>query len=103
MAHDKALVLFLCFMIPQAAMAADASLKICNFDQIYQLGDSSSDTGNYILETSNLTAFPCANPPYGETFFKNVTGRCSDGLLVIDYIGRFNAACFISGIILCWC
>nr|GME16799.1 acetylajmalan esterase-like [Ipomoea batatas] len=96
MANEKALVLFICFMILQAAMAAAADLKSCKFDQIYQLGDSTSDTGNYILETSNLTAFPCAHPPYGETFFKKVTGRCSDGLLMIDYIAKAAGLPFLN-------
>ncbi|XP_031114780.1 acetylajmalan esterase-like [Ipomoea triloba] len=97
MANNKALVLFICFMILQAAaMASHPNLKSCKFDQIYQLGDSTSDTGNYILETSNLTAFPCAHPPYGETYFKNVTGRCSDGRLMIDYIAKAAGLPFLN-------
>lgn len=60
-------------------------LKTCMFDSIYQLGDSFSDTGNLIRENP---AFPFSRLPYGETFFKNATGRCSNGLLMIDYIGE---------------
>ncbi|KAF3454538.1 hypothetical protein FNV43_RR04986 [Rhamnella rubrinervis] len=58
-------------------------LKACNFNAIYQLGDSLADTGNLILENP---ASPIGRLPYGETFFKKPTGRSSDGLLMIDYI-----------------
>ncbi|OMP01259.1 14-3-3 protein [Corchorus olitorius] len=53
------------------------------FDAIYQLGDSVADTGNFIREYP-LSSF--ARLPYGQTFFKHATGRCSNGLLMIDYI-----------------
>ncbi|KAK3016074.1 hypothetical protein RJ639_005669 [Escallonia herrerae] len=57
----------------------------CEFHQIYQLGDSISDTGNLIREPAGArTAF--AHLPYGETFFGNATGRCSNGQLMIDFI-----------------
>ncbi|XVF36674.1 hypothetical protein REPUB_Repub19eG0077700 [Reevesia pubescens] len=58
-------------------------LQTCQFDAIYQLGDSISDTGNLIREDP---LSPFARLPYGETFFKNATGRCSNGLLMIDYL-----------------
>ncbi|KAM3378156.1 acetylajmalan esterase-like [Capsicum galapagoense] len=63
------------------------SLMKCKFDKIYQLGDSLSDTGNFIRE-SFLGAFsPFAKLPYGQNFPQNKsTGRCSDGLLMIDFI-----------------
>ncbi|KAL2490488.1 GDSL esterase/lipase [Abeliophyllum distichum] len=57
-----------------------------NFDKIYQVGDSISDTGNLIRESSIGSLSPFARLPYGETFFKNATGRCSNGLLMIDFI-----------------
>ena len=60
------------------------SLKHCKFDQIYQLGDSISDTGNLILENPN-TRF--SHLPYGKSLSKAPTGRCSNGLLMIDYFG----------------
>ena len=66
------------------------SLEVCMFDAIYQLGDSISDTGNFIHEDP---ASPFARLPYGETFFNNATGRCSNGLLMIDYFGK-NQTCF---------
>ncbi|GMJ11825.1 hypothetical protein like AT5G03980 [Hibiscus trionum] len=57
-------------------------LSSCKFDAIYQLGDSIADTGNYVQQNPSA-AF--ARLPYGETLEKP-TGRCSDGLLMIDYI-----------------
>ncbi|KAK9671669.1 hypothetical protein RND81_12G046900 [Saponaria officinalis] len=57
------------------------------FDYIFQFGDSLNDVGN-------LRKFPvgpnnvCGGPPYGVSINKS-TGRCSDGLLIIDYIAKF--------------
>ncbi|XVE55531.1 hypothetical protein DITRI_Ditri03aG0166200 [Diplodiscus trichospermus] len=58
-------------------------LRNCHFNAIYQLGDSISDTGNLIREDP---LSPFGKHPYGETFFKKATGRCSNGLLMIDYL-----------------
>ncbi|CAL5330179.1 unnamed protein product [Camellia sinensis] len=71
-------------------------LKICNFHEIYQLGDSISDTGNLIHENPIGAATPFAHLPYGETFFKNATGRCSNGLLMIDYIAMAAGLPFLN-------
>ena len=60
-------------------------LKRCQFDAIYQLGDSISDTGNLIREDPSSLF---ARPPYGQTCFNRSTGRCSNGLLMIDFIGK---------------
>ena len=68
-----------------------SALKSCKFDRIYQFGDSISDTGNLILEPMGA-AFPYGRLPYGESFFENATGRCSDGMLMIDYIGMNHEA-----------
>ncbi|KAK9726724.1 hypothetical protein RND81_05G233200, partial [Saponaria officinalis] len=51
-----------------------------SFQAIYQFGDSISDTGNDV----HLGTI-CARPPYGETTFKRPTGRCSNGLIMVDY------------------
>lgn len=88
MARKLALAIFL-FLFSYASLPVNAHpLKICKFNRIYQLGDSISDTGNLIREypIGANTAF--AKLPYGEAFFKNApTGRCSNGFLMIDYIG----------------
>ncbi|XP_027169918.1 acetylajmalan esterase-like [Coffea eugenioides] len=71
--------------------SADASplLSACHFDQVYQLGDSISDTGNLIRESPLGAALPFARNPYGQTFsHRKATGRCSNGLLMIDYIAQ---------------
>lgn len=60
-------------------------LQVCKFDKIYNLGDSMSDTGNLVREVGVATF--CARPPYGESLLAKPTGRCSNGLLMIDYIG----------------
>ncbi|CAK9314992.1 unnamed protein product [Citrullus colocynthis] len=53
------------------------------FDAIYQLGDSISDTGNLIRGNPNT---PFCHLPYGQSFFNNPTGRCSNGSLMLDYL-----------------
>ncbi|XVF56513.1 hypothetical protein PTKIN_Ptkin06aG0127300 [Pterospermum kingtungense] len=58
-------------------------LSTCKFDAIYQLGDSISDTGNDIQRYPSCAY---ARLPYGQTFHNKATGRCSDGLLVINYL-----------------
>ena len=87
--HISTLVLLLItfFLLLQPHPSNSNPLKICHFDQIYQLGDSISDTGNLIRETPIGALTPFAKLPYGETFFNNATGRCSNGLLMIDYFG----------------
>ncbi|KAL2929691.1 hypothetical protein RDABS01_035101 [Bienertia sinuspersici] len=45
-----------------------------------------SDTGNFIHQNPSSNF---ANLPYGQTFFHKPTGRCSNGLLMIDYITNF--------------
>jgi len=62
-------------------------LMNCRFDKIYQFGDSISDTGNCIRETLCEAQSWCKRPPYGINFYQNVTGRCSNGMLIIDFIG----------------
>ncbi|KAK9705513.1 hypothetical protein RND81_07G062800 [Saponaria officinalis] len=53
---------------------------------IYQFGDSLADTGNLIrADPSN----DCAIWPYGELLSDKPNGRCSDGLLMIDFFAKF--------------
>ncbi|XP_060219142.1 acetylajmalan esterase-like [Lycium barbarum] len=62
-------------------------LMNCRFDKIYQFGDSISDTGNCIRESLCGAHSSCTRTPYGMNFFhKEATGRCSNGMLIIDFI-----------------
>jgi zeta-carotene desaturase len=61
-----------------------AKLKQCSFNAIYNFGASLSDTGNQIIEIPQVWS---TKLPYGQAIHK-VTGRSSDGLLIIDYIGK---------------
>ncbi|GMN43592.1 hypothetical protein TIFTF001_012801 [Ficus carica] len=59
------------------------------YDAIFNFGDSISDTGNFLR--SGAIAFPVIGKlPYGMTFFRRPTGRCSDGRLVVDFIDCGN-------------
>ena len=69
-------------------------LGYCHFNQIYQLGDSMSDVGNLIREYPVGASTNFARLPYGQTFFEEATGRCSNGLLMIDYIGKIRINLF---------
>lgn len=66
-------------------------LRLCNVDQIYQLGDSISDVGNLIREEEGADT-PFARLPYGADFPEGPTGRASNGKLMIDY---FGTPCFL--------
>ncbi|CAO2823173.1 unnamed protein product [Amaranthus hypochondriacus] len=61
-------------------------------EAIYQFGDSISDTGNFIRQNPSSNF---ANLPYGETFFHKPTGRCSNGLIMIDFICKFYKLPFL--------
>lgn len=76
-------ILFSCFCILQVASGSSPYTAIFNF------GDSLSDTGNFLI--SGPVAFPfIARLPYGLTHFGHPTGRCSDGRLIIDFIGTIQ-------------
>ncbi|XP_015067440.1 GDSL esterase/lipase At5g45910-like isoform X2 [Solanum pennellii] len=58
-----------------------------SYNAIFSFGDSLADTGNFLL--SGAMTFPVIGKlPYGETFFKHATGRCSNGRLVIDFFAE---------------
>ncbi|XP_010692365.3 GDSL esterase/lipase At5g03980 [Beta vulgaris subsp. vulgaris] len=90
------LILFLSsfLLLPATATATAAAVhnnipdsEKLSFDQVYQFGDSLSDTGNLVLENP-VGAHTFANFPYGVSIH-HPTGRCSDGLLIIDYFAKY--------------
>ncbi|GJY12083.1 SGNH hydrolase-type esterase domain-containing protein [Tanacetum coccineum] len=59
------------------------------YTSIISFGDSLADTGNLLQiasKTHNVVSYFL--PPYGETFFHQPTGRCSDGRLIIDFLAE---------------
>jgi len=57
-----------------------------DYNAIFSFGDSLSDAGNLVVNgvPAELTT---ARQPYGMTYFRKPTGRCSDGRLVVDFLG----------------
>ncbi|GJN06430.1 hypothetical protein PR202_ga24159 [Eleusine coracana subsp. coracana] len=56
-----------------------------SYNAIFSFGDSISDTGN--LCTSGCPSWlTTGQPPYGNTYFRRPTGRCTDGRVVIDFL-----------------
>ncbi|KAJ8444986.1 hypothetical protein Cgig2_029180 [Carnegiea gigantea] len=78
-------------LVPGALVVSASSDKVIHdklsFDRIFQFGDSLSDTGNLIRDNP-IGGHPFSSFPYGQTIHRP-TGRCSDGLLMIDYIAKF--------------
>jgi len=68
-----------CFLSIQAEKLK--SSQSCEFEAIFNFGDSNSDTG------CMSAAFYPAILPYAETFFHEAVGKFSDGCLIIDFIG----------------
>uniref|UniRef100_A0A0E0DW40 Esterase n=1 Tax=Oryza meridionalis TaxID=40149 RepID=A0A0E0DW40_9ORYZ len=64
------------------------------YKAMFSFGDSLTDTGNICVNMSavNRTELTMAQPPYGITFFGHPTCRCSDGRLVVDFLGVGAAA-----------
>jgi hypothetical protein len=53
---------------------------------VFNFGDSLVDAGN--LVTDGIPDYlATARLPYGQTYFGYPTGRCSNGRLVVDFIG----------------
>jgi hypothetical protein len=57
------------------------------YNAIFSFGDSMSDTGNLCVNGAPA-GLTLTQPPYGETFFGRATCRCSDGRLVVDFLGK---------------
>ncbi|XP_031504395.1 GDSL esterase/lipase At4g01130 isoform X1 [Nymphaea colorata] len=62
----------------------------CEFDAIFNFGDSNSDTGGF------YAAFPAQSSPWGMTYFGMPTGRASDGRLVVDFLAQALGLPFLS-------
>ncbi|KAL0920112.1 hypothetical protein M5K25_009223 [Dendrobium thyrsiflorum] len=58
----------------------------CFIKSIYSFGDSIADTGNLLRMGASGLFTPAGHFPYGISLKKKPTGRCSDGLLIIDYL-----------------
>jgi len=74
-----------------ATCAAARSRK--SYRAVFSFGDSLSDAGNLIVN-GTPKALTTARPPYGMTFFRKPTGRCSNGRLVVDFLGTVLCTCF---------
>ncbi|XP_039133891.1 acetylajmalan esterase-like [Dioscorea cayenensis subsp. rotundata] len=59
----------------------------CYINAIYSLGDSIADTGNLLHLGVSGSFNVIGSFPYGQTIHK-ATGRCSDGLLMIDFLAN---------------
>lgn len=79
------------------SLASIGSASRC-YESIVSFGDSLADTGNSVLLLPSNNPPHYSLPPYGRTFFHLPTGRCSDGRLVVDFIGMFyyKILCFES-------
>ncbi|XP_020094051.1 GDSL esterase/lipase At5g03980-like [Ananas comosus] len=91
------LLLFIVLLISSRAVAVSSSSSSssssgdndCGIKAVYSFGDSIADTGNLLREGVDNTSFSSiARLPYGETTFGYPTGRCSNGLLMIDFIAK---------------
>ncbi|XP_015573664.1 GDSL esterase/lipase At3g27950 isoform X2 [Ricinus communis] len=70
-------------MIAQSKVVMSGThLQQCEFQAVYNFGDSNSDTGGISAALSEVTS------PNGETFFGHPAGRFCDGRLIIDFLAE---------------
>nr|XP_027187439.1 GDSL esterase/lipase At3g27950 isoform X3 [Cicer arietinum] len=74
--------LFLSYTLIQVLSENVYNSKKCVYPAIYNFGDSNSDTG------AVYATFTGVRPPNGMTFFGSLSGRASDGRLIIDFISE---------------
>ncbi|XP_030962510.1 GDSL esterase/lipase At4g01130 isoform X2 [Quercus lobata] len=74
-------ILFGCFSLSHSK---------CDFEAIFNFGDSNSDTGGF------WAAFPAQSGPFGMTYFNRPAGRASDGRLIIDFLAQGLGLPFLS-------
>lgn len=80
-ANLKSAAAAMVMVVVMMAMLVSLSESKCEFEAIFNFGDSNSDTGGF------WAAFPAQGPPNGMTYFKKPSGRASDGRLIIDFLG----------------
>ena len=80
-------LLFLLISLPSTLCIFMNISTSSNYKTIFSFGDSLADTGNY-LTYGREAILAIDKSPYGITYFHRPTGRCSDGRLVVDFIGN---------------
>ncbi|KAL7158845.1 hypothetical protein ABFS83_02G170800 [Erythranthe nasuta] len=80
----------LIFAVVIAILSARISDAKCDFEAIFNFGDSNSDTGGF------YAAFPSENLPYGMTYFKKPVGRATDGRVILDFLAQALGLPFVS-------
>lgn len=78
------------FAVCLAITSAPINEAKCDFEAIFNFGDSNSDTGGF------YAAFPAERLPYGMTYFKKPVGRATDGRLIIDFLGNNITPLFLT-------
>ncbi|KAF8379649.1 hypothetical protein HHK36_029093 [Tetracentron sinense] len=86
----QVLSIWVMWLVVCLAMFGCLSESKCNFEAIFNFGDSNSDTGGF------WAAFPAQAGPYGMTYFKRPSGRASDGRLIVDFLAEALGLPFIS-------
>jgi hypothetical protein len=81
------LVAALCLSLSGGAAEARGHGSRKSYEAIVSFGDSLSDAGNLIVN-GTPKALTTARAPYGMTFFGRPTGRCSNGRVVVDFLGN---------------
>lgn len=80
-----------CFLVILQLLSSGSLYADGCYTSIFSFGDSLADTGNLKqLASISDQVFSLLLPPYGENFFDQSTGRCSNGRLIIDFLGNFS-------------